>query len=699
MANISVNVKETGIDQTQRKLKRLGDEGKKTESTFKDFGKNASAAIAAVDGPLGGIASRVTSITTLFTAGTAAVTTFAIGISGITAALVSGTRTLDEYNVNLARTEALLNATGQAVGFTAEQLNEQAAALALNTLTSTQEVQKAQAQLLTFNRVAGEVFENAIVLSQDLAESGFGSITSNAVQLGKALQDPIRGISALTRVGVSFNDTQRETIRLAQEAGDIFAAQQVIIEALQGQVGGAGASVAQDSLAGKADTLGQKWDELAVTIAESAGTLTLVGGLLDGISETLQGITDSISGGSLEQRLDVATQGVEAFARAEDIARQRVEAANEQLRLSQGNYIRRAQASRELQAAELELQKAVDARAQAEGRLDDVAAELADRDEARAQAAEQSAQRQAQLAAEEQAARDAQAEERAQKEAEQQAARLALQEQRQQESIDKQTEAIRRGLLTEQELRLEDTLNQAEIIAQSTLAAEEQTDLLSKIWAQYYSDLAAESQAAAAAQAQAAADAASAQERQNRRAARAWDNLTSDLKDSLGEQNALFKATASVNALIKTYEAANSAYAALAPIPFVGPALGAAAAGAAIGAGLANVRAINSARQQGGTFNRGDNVLVGERGPEVVSFGQSGRVTPNNQLGMNTTPQTINNVYNYSSASVQVEENETGGVDVYVRKDELDELVGSSLSNPNSESRQALDSSYSNLQR
>jgi hypothetical protein len=99
-----------------------------------------------------------------------------------------------------------------------------------------------------------------------------------------------------------------------------------------------------------------------------------------------------------------------------------------------------------------------------------------------------------------------------------------------------------------------------------------------------------------------------------------------------GKENKFFKAQAKVNAVIKTYEAANSAYAALASIPYIGPALGAAAAGVAIAAGRANVQAIDSAREQGGQISGGQNVLVGERGPEIITAAANSRVRTANQM-------------------------------------------------------------------
>ena len=173
--------------------------------------------------------------------------------------------------------------------------------------------------------------------------------------------------------------------------------------------------------------------------------------------------------------------------------------------------------------------------------------------------------------------------------------------------------------------------------------------------------------------------------------------MTDDLRQTLGEQNALYKASATVNATIKTYEAANSAYAALAGVPIVGPALGAAAAGVAVAAGLANVAAINSSRAQGGQVNAGDTVLTGERGRELFVPETNGSIISANML--NNSGGGGTNVYitnNSSNSQIEQETDENG--DVYVKISDLDQMVGAALSNPNSDSYQGL-SSVANLQR
>jgi len=99
-----------------------------------------------------------------------------------------------------------------------------------------------------------------------------------------------------------------------------------------------------------------------------------------------------------------------------------------------------------------------------------------------------------------------------------------------------------------------------------------------------------------------------------------------------------YKAFAISQALIDTYASATAAFKALAPIPFVGPALGIAAAAAAIAAGMARVNAIRSqsytGRQGGGPVGAGQTYLVGEAGPELFQTPSGGgNIIPNSQLG------------------------------------------------------------------
>ena len=81
-----------------------------------------------------------------------------------------------------------------------------------------------------------------------------------------------------------------------------------------------------------------------------------------------------------------------------------------------------------------------------------------------------------------------------------------------------------------------------------------------------------------------------------------------------------------------SYTAAMKAYKALAGIPIVGPALGAAAAGVILAAGVSYATQSLAGRALGGQVRDGESYVVGERGPEVLTMGSSGRIIPNDQL-------------------------------------------------------------------
>lgn len=136
-------------------------------------------------------------------------------------------------------------------------------------------------------------------------------------------------------------------------------------------------------------------------------------------------------------------------------------------------------------------------------------------------------------------------------------------------------------------------------------------------------------------------------------------DVTSALKTSLGENNALYKAAAITQTIIETYKGATAAYASLATIPVVGPALGIAAAAAITAAGLANVGKIRSAREQGGNLAAGQASTIAERKAEVIVPASASRVRTAQQMRqiMGENPS------NSSSDSVVIVNQTTGRID------------------------------------
>jgi hypothetical protein len=114
-------------------------------------------------------------------------------------------------------------------------------------------IKESQALLLTFKDIAssadevGGAFDRATQLTLDMASAGFGSVTDNAKQLGKALNDPIAGLTALRRSGIQFTEAQQDQIRTLVESGQVLEAQTMILEEIENQVGGTAEATANST--------------------------------------------------------------------------------------------------------------------------------------------------------------------------------------------------------------------------------------------------------------------------------------------------------------------------------------------------------------------------------------------------------------------------------------------------------------------
>jgi len=175
---------------------------------------------------------------TMAKAGTAALT--AIG-----GAAVVSLKAADESMKVQAQLGAVLKSTGNAAGLYAQDILDQAAALQKQTTFSDEAVTSGANLLLTFKNIKGAVFQEALPALLDMSTAMGTDLKSSAIQVGKALNDPIAGISALSRVGVTFSQDQQDVIAKLVETGDVAAAQRIILAELNSEFGGSAAAAAQ----------------------------------------------------------------------------------------------------------------------------------------------------------------------------------------------------------------------------------------------------------------------------------------------------------------------------------------------------------------------------------------------------------------------------------------------------------------------
>jgi hypothetical protein len=177
-----------------------------------------------------------------------------------------------------ALTAAAIKSTGSAAHVTAGQVAGLANALMAKTGVDDEAIKSGQNMLLTFTRIRDEagkgnkIFDQAssVLLDMTAAMTG-GNVTSEAmrkqaIQLGKALNDPVKGMTALRRVGVTFTQQQTDQVAAMVKSGDVLGAQKLILAELRREFGGAAAAMATPS---------QRLKTALGELAEQGGTLLL----------------------------------------------------------------------------------------------------------------------------------------------------------------------------------------------------------------------------------------------------------------------------------------------------------------------------------------------------------------------------------------------------------------------------------------
>lgn len=213
-------------------------------------------------------------------------------------AIASGIGDAREAAQVMAQTEAVIRSTGNAAGFTADEVADMAGALSAAegmSLFGDSDIQKGQNLLLTFTNIK-ETLPDATQTMVDMAQALGTDVSAGAIQLGKALNDPINGITALTRVGVTFTEEQKAQIKTMQEAGDIAGAQKVILAELNKEFGGS-AKAAADADGGWA-----KFNDRMGEVLEAVGAraLPLLNKFADFLNDPLMPILENNVGPALD---------------------------------------------------------------------------------------------------------------------------------------------------------------------------------------------------------------------------------------------------------------------------------------------------------------------------------------------------------------------------------------------------------------
>jgi hypothetical protein len=169
-------------------------------------------------------------------------------ISGLIGLGRDSLKLFDEQAKADAQLKATIISTNNAAGRSFEDLKKQASELQKITLFGDEQTQQAQGILLTFTKVREEIFDRSIPAIQDYATAMDTDLKSASVQVGKALNDPIKGITALSKAGVQFTESQKATIEQLVKTGDVAGAQTIILQELETQFKGSAKAAAEAGL-------------------------------------------------------------------------------------------------------------------------------------------------------------------------------------------------------------------------------------------------------------------------------------------------------------------------------------------------------------------------------------------------------------------------------------------------------------------
>jgi hypothetical protein len=202
-----------------------------------------------------------------------------------------------------AITEKVIQQTGGAANVTADQIKRLSKEQALLTGIDKELITQSNNVLLTFKNVRNEVGANNDVFNQasglvlDMATVMGTDAKSGAIQLGKALNDPVMGVTALNRVGITFTEQQKDQIKVLTESGDVLGAQRIILAELEGQLGGTAAAAADTTAKIKVafqeaqESIGagllEALDEVAPEFTEIADAVSNLGPLFTATFKTI----------------------------------------------------------------------------------------------------------------------------------------------------------------------------------------------------------------------------------------------------------------------------------------------------------------------------------------------------------------------------------------------------------------------------
>jgi phage-related protein len=216
------------------------------------------------------------------------------GLAALAAGAAYAFKQFEDAEKVTKQTEAVIESTGGAANITAKQVDALGDAISRKTGIDDEAIQSGENLLLTFKNIANEtgkgndIFNQATIAITDMSVAMGQDFKSSAIQVGKALNDPIAGLTSLTRVGVQFSEEQRHQIEQFIKHNNLLGAQKIILGELSSQF--AGSAEAQKTAS---QTMATALGNLAETIGGVLAPVITV--LADGLTNLVGWIEDNVA--------------------------------------------------------------------------------------------------------------------------------------------------------------------------------------------------------------------------------------------------------------------------------------------------------------------------------------------------------------------------------------------------------------------
>lgn len=236
-------------------------------------------------------------------------------LGGLALVLHTGLGEWKQSTLVAAQTDAVIKSTGGAANITAKQVDALSGSLLKKTGVDDEAIKSGANMLLTFTNIRNEAGKGNDVFTQstktllDMSVATGQDMPKAAVMMGKALNDPIAGIGALSRVGVTFTQGQKDSIKAMVAAGDTMGAQKVILGELHKEFGGS-AEAAGSTLPGQLNILKETFNNLAGDLVGNLVPVftTLVGFLTNHVMPAFSNVVDNVG-----QRVQPILHGLADF--------------------------------------------------------------------------------------------------------------------------------------------------------------------------------------------------------------------------------------------------------------------------------------------------------------------------------------------------------------------------------------------------